>query len=1352
MSVKTDSMAWSAGRKRLAAAVLTAVAIVMALMAVRPTYAFAEGEVVAYSIDDDGWRTNYLSVDAAISAGTRSPNPTIYMAADWDLGSAVSIPAGKKMTIDMQGHIIKFDIEKYGGTRLQPNIVVNKGAELTLMSSITKEITYKGYKPNGSAWDVEDVTVTTGGLVTNGPTDRVWLDAPLEVNKTATLNLEGVTIGGNSSERAGGVWMGEGTTLNMSDGASIEHNKGKNAGAVFTGGKNATVNMDHASLSENVGEAYGGGGIYVYKSGTHIKLNGGSKISDNQTTAGGGVCLHGEGFELTSDDGTGAVSGNVATSSDRGISKDNQSGGGIHVDEKSGDNGGLIENITISGNYSAYDGGGIELDQENTTLRNCIIKDNWCKYEGGGIYVCNDGNVIDGCTITGNSCNVNDEDKKNYEGGGVFVSYSYDIELKGMCIIKGNSRGKDSGNADDVFLRENVGATAKAYVTGSLDEGSSVGVRTGIEKADRRIAKNFNYPASKNCLFMDLDDYFVTYGTDEGGDAWQRYGTKEFSLTVNGEGTNRYKCGEPVTVNGASADASKVFKCWNASESTGLYPFADYISDVTDPTLSFKMPQNDVNLVAEYVMRATAVTLTVDTPVPNQSFAYTGKLSWTDANGKTHSKDGVAISWMKVENGVYTPVSGPADYNGRYVVSAAIDQDLDGDLAFMLDMDEQDVTVNFAGKSSTTAGRPQQASVDAAGTLNLLSGTVSAPSRKALGAKYTVLTVMEGTSAENVVALLPRTAVVTTDDGQTVTLDTKPSEADLTALIGDGGTVKMPEYKKASVYVPLKGTSTVNVPVGVSLEVQVTVTIRREIEVAVPTVDKDEGTYEEVFSVTPNCTTQGATIMYSLTHSDEEGSTSLDKVNEKYEGTSGIALSANQGGMRIYRLKLWATVEKSGTTYESERRTYTYVIDDTKPAPEPVQKVKVKVVGTDTGWDPASVTLAEYEVDSGSDLSIVAPSRGKGYAFEKWKAADGVKGSTISLSNVTENTTVTAVYNPVVLGLDVYLSLPEDDKELAETATKVKAKIADSKDYTDVSDYFEKKGDEAKITWSPSDKKAAHATAYTATLDVASVSDSVKYILSPAASVLVNGMDVHGGAYVVERDGKISVCVRCPVTGPAEYESVDELETVKLSYKQAYDAARSQAAGDGLSGWGLPSTARVNYECGESEDYEITWNDIIAFDESATGAQELTATGAISFADRSSYVSHQGDTETVTVKVRVAAKETDDPDKKDDEDDSGKDDSGKDDSGKKDDGSDKKEDGKSDTDGDDTDENGSGRDGGNADNGSGSGVASDISTTAVTTATASNSAVGKELARTGDYALVTVAAVAAGILATRRKK
>ncbi len=623
-----------------------------------------EATAVAYSVDATGAKTEYMSISDAVKAGCGDAHPTIVMARDWEISSSIEISAGKKLTIDMHGYSIK---RSAPSDDTESTIDVKERAELTLTSSVTKEIAYKGYDPE--TINAIDVTATTGGLVTqNAPSCKYFLESTIVVYENGVVNLEGVAVAGNKGRYAGGLKLYKGATLNMSKGASVDHNWG---GGVEAHDENVHINMDASSISYNTTEnsqAKCGGGIHSEEDGCHITMTNGSKIDHNVACAGGGIYFSKSKFELTSSDGTGVISNNKSIVSERSAMKEEQSGGGIHVDQrKYGKNSGLIEGITICGNYSAYDGGGIELDQESTTIKNCVIKDNWCKYEGGGIYVCNDKNTIEGCTITGNACNVNDEGK-NYEGGGVFVWCDYDVELKGVCVIKGNTRGKGTDNADDVFLRENAGATAKAYITGSLSKGSSVGVRSGVT-GDRRVAKNFKHETN-DCLFYDMDGYYVSYGNDSGGDAWQRHRELEFAAKLNGETKARYKWNAAVTlVAPAAKDDGKVFWRWDAKYTTGLYPVDDYLTERTtfNNALSFPMPQNDVNLVPVYVDPVRSAMFAVEAPVAGKALSTTGQLVRTDGGASGSATVPCSVYWYEVgKGGEKTQVAGVAKAGTTY--------------------------------------------------------------------------------------------------------------------------------------------------------------------------------------------------------------------------------------------------------------------------------------------------------------------------------------------------------------------------------------------------------------------------------------------------------------------------------------------------------------------------------------------------------------------------------------------------------------------------------------------------------------------------------------------------------------
>ena len=683
--------------------VVVATAVAWCVFALPARAVAKEAAVIAHSGEGDQ-RVNYTSVDDAMGAGYNGA--TIVMDADWSVGEIVpwgtdksyKIPAGKKIIIDMNGHTIKNNGEAI-------TLELQGGAELTLTSSKKVDIQYKGYNPDNG--NKGDYTVNAGGLVTN----TTSFACGILVGDSAKLTLDGVAVAGcygakETSNAYGGVTLHVGSTLDMLNGATIEHNVSyKCGGGVYAGGRNITINMNNASIRNNRANDYGGGGIYFTGNDAVLTMNNDSRIEGNVADAGGGIELNQTSFNITSKDGKAYISNNRAIASNRLKDKFTQSGGGIHVAQvKKGDNNGLIEGITISGNYSAYDGGGIELDQEYITIRKCVIKDNWCKYEGGGIYDCNDGNLLEDCTITGNACSV--DSGGNYEGGGVFVWHSYDLRLKGVCVIKGNTRGKDSGNADDIMLRENGGATVMAYIEGNLAKGSSVGVRTGVT-GDRRIAKNFKHETN-DCLFYDMSGYYVSYGSDEGGDAWQRNTAVEFAVSLGGKAYGRYRDGTTAAVAAPATKDGKVFWRWDTQATTGLYPVDGYITEknVFSNALAFTMPQNDVNLVPIYISRVTAVRFQVEAPEAGRALATTGKL-WRSDGGASAESAPCSVYWYEVDehgNVSDTCATGLAKANTAYKAYLAAPEA--GDQGFFYDK-EISVAVSLVSASGDLVAEPK---------------------------------------------------------------------------------------------------------------------------------------------------------------------------------------------------------------------------------------------------------------------------------------------------------------------------------------------------------------------------------------------------------------------------------------------------------------------------------------------------------------------------------------------------------------------------------------------------------------------------------------------------------------------
>ncbi len=1238
---------------------LAALAAAAALVAVCPSRAVA-ASYVAHSTDDAGNVTYYGSADAAVAYCSVDVNgadgPTVVMDADWKVGKntshssnntdgSISIEKGKKLKIDMCGHTIENEQSSIWYDKTLPTFSVKDGAELTLTSSKRDAvISYRGYKTSGGKRT--DLTATTGGLVTNVSNTK----SAFVVGRSSTLTLDGVAVAGCSASQDltddgientyhvgkvhGAITLANNATLNMKNGASVEHNMTLvSGGGVYCEGKSTTVNIDNSSVHDNLAEG-SGGGIFFDDANATLNMSNGASVRDNVAKkAGGGVYLFDSQFNVICSGGKAFISGNRA----EGTSTYQGCGGGIYAHQMfSGDDEGLIKGITISDNYSAWDGGGIELNQENTTLKDCIITGNTSACEGGGVLAWNDDNVIDGCTITGNACNLSG---KSYGGGGVFVSCTVDLKLQGTCLIYGNTRGENSGNADDLFLNENAGASAKAYVTGGVKKGSKVGIRTGID-GDRRIGEKINNE-TKDSFFIDLDGYYVSYGTDNGGDMWQRHRTLEFAASVNGTSVGRYKYKDSVSVNALSAGTGKVFKCWNTADTTGLYPIGDYIKDATDPLLSFKMPQCDVSLVAEYVTRIGSVTLATDPVIAGDELPSTGTLSWKDESGEACSLS-IPIAWLK-KTGAYqwAPASGEADYSATYRATASVAQDLDQGIAFALGLKAGNVKVQIG---STTFDGTFSAEVDGSGALNVITPEVTTKKPSMVSLDELAVTVKVGASESEFRKMVPATVGARTNAGTSVNLTVSKDsyKRDLTALI-ESGTVKTSlAGSTVNVWFPVAcEDKSVSVPDNAMVKVVVTVTDQdTPAKPATPTVTPEAGTYAtsdtDKFSgdklVLTIAAKDGAQVNYSVSRYNEE-SKSWEAYSNGIDSENGQVLLEKAAGACVnYEVEVWsvATSEVDSKEIQSDHAWYAYTIDD-------VQHVarKVTVAQTDTGKGSVGVLTgsksSECDVEDGETFSFTAPYR-EGYVFEKWQkdGKDAGTEATIRLESVTAETTLTAVYNPVVTEIDLEISAPEADTDLAATVSSATAKAGTSDKTIDIMSYLK---DDGAITWLPSagkSGKAAHDTFYTAEIALKDSlsSGNVKYVLSSATKVLQNGSSAEYGAYVAERGGSKYLYVVFSNTGAYEFKSAANPDTVKLSFDEALTYSEEKS-----SNWGLPDTVKVSYACGETAWLPVEWTAPAGFDENATGVQALTATGTIKFPSSVS----ASDSTTVSCSIEVAA-------------------------------------------------------------------------------------------------------------------
>lgn len=1208
---------------------------------VHPSSALAD-ENVAYVQDSEGNKTYYTDKDEARRAAY-GKGKSLVLLTDWELGTTMGIDSGKELTIDMNGH-------KVANTGSGDVFYLYENASLSLKSSKPKTtFEYKGYFTDDLNFGEErTLDVVSGGLITGGTGE---LGGAIHLESGCHLTLDAVAVAGNrsigngwSGAQGGGIYAEKNCSIKLSNGATVRNNSANagKGGGIYLEGDNTTVSMESSANIHNNWAQYGGG-IYSNGSNHTISLNTNASIDQNGSGAGGGgVYLNQSKFTLISDDKTGEISYNRADHDNKIMSRSSsQSGGGISVDQKSGENSGLIKGLRIDDNYANYDGGGIELDQESTTISECKIVNNRAEMDGGGIYVNNDKCIIDNSTIMYNHCNYL---RKSYEGGGVFVGYRYDIAMTGVCTIQKNSRrdwSAEQGSADDVFLSTISGQTGAAYITGSLSSGSKVGIRTGITE-DRMIAKDFSC-ASKDCFFMNLDGYYASYGTDHNGDAWQRHSSTEFAVKINGTEVGSYKEKESVSISGDSEDADKVFWYWDCDNTTGLVPVKQFIKDenLYESGLTFTMPQNVVNLAAVYADRVSAGQLIVTAPVAGEELSSEGTFKRTDGGvGGTEDGISVKVAWYQVyADGSEKQVSGTVKSGTTYRARAWVD-------------DDAKAGWNFGNSKGTTvmvksAGGDEAAAIEVEtrsdGSLYVKTDTFETVKSTVTSVDTVYVTVREGTSEAAFRNALPKWVAAKTDADATVKVDLQAIEGDLDGLVKDGVVVK-PQSGTVTVYIPISSDE-VTIPSGLNkATVKVTVT-SGAATIDTPTVDVPAGRYSlaenpEKFDngklkITASCTTLGATIKYRLNRLVDGAWVSGDE--QECDDTRAVLLDSDSTEERMYELEIWAEKDEVPSAHAS----FFYVVNG-------VEMRTVTVNETDTGVNPSSVKLKDYEVQKGSSITIEARER-KGYVFEKWVVGDDeYTTAALTFDSVKENKTVTAVYNPLVSEFDLDFAAPVAHETMATSGT-VKAKAGDSDTAFDISEYFKGEDGKASVAWSPegdADGKAGHETVYTAALTLKSSvanSTTVKYVLDENVVIKYAGNPIiDGSAYIAKAaDGTRSLCLEFPTTGPWENPELDDLSDVELSFEDAWDFQTIQDAGKDAN-WNLPKRISVTCACGETVALDIEWDEVTGFDKTKLEAQEFQAKGTITFPDYIDPEDAEGNpvSNEVAVTVKVAAPET----------------------------------------------------------------------------------------------------------------
>ncbi len=401
--------------------------------------------------------------------------------ADITVDARITINDNAKIEMNLNGHMIRRVWVKHSDGEV---IYLGKGAELTVNGGASEE-----------AKNIEH-------------TINYANDKDYNRNKTVTIK-GGLITGGHSSNSAGGIFAKENSKIVLND-VSLSGNisNGDNGGGINIDGPNVKLNMNNSNISYNL-SGYDGGGIYVYggiwKDAEHCTVRMKNSHIDNNYAIGfgGGIAVDAEWFNLVGDAKANySVKNKNDTGNLKGSTISNNitllDGGGVWLNEENSS----ITGINFIGN-KAFEGGGIALKNENISVSNCTIIGNNSSEYGGGIYVGNnDSNSISNSSIMFNN--------SSEYGGGVYVGHEVNIGLSGILYIKDNTSPESK--------KANLYLDYSTYIDGNPDAKSDIHISTLKRDSLFHIRYVSENKGTYNVKVYTSDDpeYFI--GWDRDGD------------------------------------------------------------------------------------------------------------------------------------------------------------------------------------------------------------------------------------------------------------------------------------------------------------------------------------------------------------------------------------------------------------------------------------------------------------------------------------------------------------------------------------------------------------------------------------------------------------------------------------------------------------------------------------------------------------------------------------------------------------------------------------------------------------------------------------------------------------------
>lgn len=193
-------MKWRIGMKGYSKAitgVMAGVATIVVLLFFLPLFnAFAKADAAQADSGIDTWAALQEAIDRAVAGEliTLSEDLTAL-----DTDAEITIPAGKSLTLDLNGHVLDASMEPNRTERLRCVINIRAGALLTLRDSGESGVLTGGFHDNGGGILNRGTLIMEGGRVTGNAT----LHSGGGIANEGTMVLTGGSVTGNTALRDG---------------------------------------------------------------------------------------------------------------------------------------------------------------------------------------------------------------------------------------------------------------------------------------------------------------------------------------------------------------------------------------------------------------------------------------------------------------------------------------------------------------------------------------------------------------------------------------------------------------------------------------------------------------------------------------------------------------------------------------------------------------------------------------------------------------------------------------------------------------------------------------------------------------------------------------------------------------------------------------------------------------------------------------------------------------------------------------------------------------------------------------------------------------------------------------------